>query len=317
MSKQPTTKQLAFIDRLADENGFLGARQALQFHRMTHPMLEAAWLRGVRRPDRLSRAEASCLIESLLDHGDDEYSAREAREEIDREAAGARRNIPERWHAVLGRKDFLILDTETTGLDETAEVVEVAVIDTTGALRLSELVLPEGRIPAAASKIHGLTLSKLRKEGARSFPEVHAELVPLLRAAKGVLGWNVRFDKDMLAQTAKRHDLVPRLPRVTWLDLMAGYKAMNPFESARLDNAVKKECPGLKEAAHRAEGDCRRTLAVMRAVVAGGISAKTPNQETAEAPGQNFNARNVLRAAIWTVVIFTPIFFGPLMCSST
>ena len=248
-----------------------------------------------------------------MDHGDDEYSAREAREVIDREAAGARRNIPERWHAVLGRKDFLILDTETTGLDETAEVVEVAVIDTTGALRLSELVLPEGRIPAAASKIHGLTLSKLRKEGARSFPEVHAELVPLLRAAKGVLGWNVRFDKDMLAQTAKRHDLVPRLPRVTWLDLMAGYKAMNPFESARLDNAVKKECPGLKEAAHRGGGRLPED--------SGGHEGSGRRRNIREDPetkkrrkprGQNFNARNVLRAAIWTVVIFTPIFFGPL-----
>lgn len=314
--KGPTGKQLAFIDRLTDENGFLSANHALRFHRMTHPALETAWLRGIRQPSHLSRSEASCLIECLLEHGDDEYSGREAREEMDREIAEAQQNIPTRWRALLDREDVLILDTETTGLDASAEVIEVAAIDTTGKLRLSRLALPEDGIPSAASRIHGLTASVLVAKDAHAFPAVHHDLVPLLRTASVVLAWNASFDKNMLIQTAQRHGLTPRLPRVTWLDLQAGYQAAHPFESRRLDDVVRKQCPGLKDTAHRAEGDCRRVLAVMKAVVAGGISSDLPSREEAsEVMGKDFNAKRLLRAAVWTVVIFTPIFFGPLMCS--
>jgi len=51
----------------------------------------------------------------------------------------------------------LILDTETTGLDEHAEIVEIAVIDCTGAVLLDTLVRPAGPIPAEAVEIHGIT----------------------------------------------------------------------------------------------------------------------------------------------------------------
>lgn len=54
----------------------------------------------------------------------------------------------------------LILDTETTGLGddaEVAEVVELAVIDCAGAVLLDTLVRPSGRVPAEAAAIYGIT----------------------------------------------------------------------------------------------------------------------------------------------------------------
>ena len=54
----------------------------------------------------------------------------------------ARRDIP----ALLDRKDILIIDTETTGIDARAEVVEIAAVDTTGALRFRALSIPVGPI---------------------------------------------------------------------------------------------------------------------------------------------------------------------------
>ena len=58
---------------------------------------------------------------------------------------------------LLDRDDVLLVDTETTGLSDKAEVIEIAAIDTVGNLRLSVLSMPEGRISSGASRVNGLT----------------------------------------------------------------------------------------------------------------------------------------------------------------
>ena len=87
------------------------------------------------------------------------------------------RDIP----ALLDRRDVLVLDTETTGLGSTAEIVEVVAIDTTGALRLSALSLPVGPISQRSWEIHGLSEESLHAMGARPWVEVHPELLSMLR----------------------------------------------------------------------------------------------------------------------------------------
>ena len=58
---------------------------------------------------------------------------------------------------MLNRTDVLILDTETTGLGLEAEIIEIAVIDTAGAVLVDTVSLPQDDVPKAASGIHGLT----------------------------------------------------------------------------------------------------------------------------------------------------------------
>lgn len=54
-----------------------------------------------------------------------------------------------RWaRDLLNRTDVLILDTETTGLGHTAELVELAIVDTTGKVLFDELVKPAVEGPA-------------------------------------------------------------------------------------------------------------------------------------------------------------------------
>ena len=43
--------------------------------------------------------------------------------------------IAQEWSELLDRQDVLIFDTETTGNGERAELLEIAVIDTTGRVR--------------------------------------------------------------------------------------------------------------------------------------------------------------------------------------
>lgn len=74
--------------------------------------------------------------------------------------------------------DPLILDTETTGLGDDAEVIEVSVIDARGEVLLDTLVRPSGQIPAEASAIHGITDADVAT--APTWAEVHERLVELV-----------------------------------------------------------------------------------------------------------------------------------------
>lgn len=114
---------------------------------------------------------------------------------------------------LLNRPDVLVIDVETTGLGDRAEVLSVAAVDTTGRVLLDAVCLPQGCIPAEASDLHGLTRARLRARGARSWPEVHPEVATLLLRACAVLAWNAEFDRRLLEQTAERHGLRCHRPR--------------------------------------------------------------------------------------------------------
>ena len=66
------------------------------------------------------------------------------------------------WAALLDRTDVLILDTETTGLGGRAEVIEVAMIDTTGTVRFEALSICAIRTRLPRPLPHRLSLPRLR-----------------------------------------------------------------------------------------------------------------------------------------------------------
>ena len=76
----------------------------------------------------------------------------------------------------------LILDTETTGLGDDAEVVELAVIDCAGAVLLDTLVRPSGPVPAEAAAIHGITDAMLAD--APTWSEIHARFCDLVEGPR-------------------------------------------------------------------------------------------------------------------------------------
>lgn len=169
------------------------------------------------------------------------------------------------WVNLLDREDVLIVGVETTGVGENAEVIEVALIDTTGEGRYYALSLPVGRIAPEATKAHGWTPRTLREAGARHWPEVHDEFVDTLRSARVVLGWNVGFDQRMLFQTTERHQR--QLPQLRWHDAMRDYAAVRGGRRHRLEDAAKRE--GVAHEDHTTGGDCEVVLGIMRAVVEG------------------------------------------------
>lgn len=185
------------------------------------------------------------------------------------------------WASLLNRQDVLILDTETTGVSNWSEVVEIALIDTCGRAIYDRLVLPQGQIPRAASNVHGLTRKHLEEFGAKPWPDHHAPVVAALRRASVLLAYNMRFDLRLIDQTVQRCNVLTDMPsgasqprlaaRCVMLEYAAWRKVPHEWRKGHwklhsLQAACSQEVAGWMRQDHRAIADCHMTLALMRAV---------------------------------------------------
>ncbi len=168
---------------------------------------------------------------------------------------------------MIRRGDFLVLDTETTGL-ERAEICQVGLIDAQGNILLDTLVKPVGRIPPDATRIHGITNADVAD--APGWAAVSAQLEPLLRE-RDVIIYNAVYDRKVLRQSAE----AAHLPQVAWEAVVRFWCAMEAFAEvygARSGRRTMYRWQKLTTAAqyfdlpivdaHSALGDCRMTLAI-------------------------------------------------------
>lgn len=119
----------------------------------------------------------------------------------------------------LGTVPAVALDTETTGLDVVRDrIVEIAALRLDGGpeggdaedARFSRLVDPGVPVPAASTRIHGITDEELA--GAEPF----AAVMPALAEWVGrslVIGYAIGFDLAVLKAEHERHGLTWRAPR--------------------------------------------------------------------------------------------------------
>ena len=195
--------------------------------------------------------------------------------------AGARAAASQWARQLLDRQDWVLLDTETTGLDNQAEVVQIGVLGPDGRTLLDTLVRPAGPIPRDASRIHGITGEMVA--GAPAFAAVHAELQARLGGAT-VVCYNAAFDRRLLDQTARMHRCPPLAAR--WDCAMEQYARFTGRWSASrgkfLYVPLPRNSPGSSGSSggagsagsasgfHRAINDCLATLEVIRQMAAAG-----------------------------------------------
>ena len=170
------------------------------------------------------------------------------------------------WDELVEREDVLILDTETTGRGKRSEIIEIALIDTTGKERFLSLCRPEKPIPINAMRIHKITDRMVAD--AKTWPDIHKAVKKLFKQAEYVLAWNADFDERMLKQTANRYELQWK-NKYKLHDLLQDYRELR---SDRLGHSLEKACghegvPRVESKAHRALADCFSVLDVMRAYV--------------------------------------------------
>lgn len=168
---------------------------------------------------------------------------------------------------VLSDPSVVILDTETTGLGEKDEVVQVAVIDLSGTVLFNTLVEPSISIPAQASAIHHITNEMVTD--APTFLDVAFDLFKVL-IGRAVVIYNAPFDQRLLRQSCN-------VVGLSYLSLVAGVQrfedVMLPYSQYVGDwneyhqNYRWQKLPG---GDHTALGDCRATLDVLRLMAKGG-----------------------------------------------
>ena len=66
--------------------------------------------------------------------------------------------------------NLVFLDTETTGLDDTAEVIEIAIVDAAGAVIFESYCRPTVPVDPGAQAVHGIGPEKLAT--APAWPEI-------------------------------------------------------------------------------------------------------------------------------------------------
>ncbi len=165
------------------------------------------------------------------------------------------------------RADWAILDTETTGLDGMAEVVQIGVISPSGQTLLDTLVRPTRPIPPDAVRIHGITDAICA--AAPAYPLVHPQLEQVL-SAKTVVCYNAKYDARLLRQTALMHRT--NALAALWDCAMERYAQYVGHWSDRYGHFQFQPLPrrgAARYAHHQALNDCRATLDLIHAMAAG------------------------------------------------
>ncbi|WP_426767361.1 3'-5' exonuclease [Erwinia aphidicola] len=176
------------------------------------------------------------------------------------------------------RRGFVILDTETTGMGEDAEIIEIAALGCDGEVILNTLVKPINPIPVEATAIHGITNEMVA--GAPSWPEVIGQLI-LAVGEMDYLAYNSDYDSRLIRQTTLMHyhDIANLFrPFIEGHDCVMRLYAMYRGEAGKgsgykwhkLVNAAKHEGVVIDSPAHRALADCRMTLGIINAMAKGG-----------------------------------------------
>jgi DNA polymerase-3 subunit epsilon len=198
---------------------------------------------------------------SDLQPAEDRVAESRAREQL--AAEGRANRARDAILELLRRDDVLILDTETTGVGD-AEVIELSLIDTSGAVQLDTLIRPRrGTMNPYAQRVHGISLEMLADQP--SWPEVLPELARVAGRST-LLAWNAPFDRQMLLNSSLAWELDP--PRLLFVCAMRLYAQLHGRRGYGLHRAINDR--GMqhlfeRHPSHRALGDVNLVLELLRA----------------------------------------------------
>ena len=182
--------------------------------------------------------------------------------------------FPSRQAALLWARQAIcdptvvFLDTETTGVRPTDDVIDLAVIDSTGDVIFEQLFKPQIQIPSEVIAVHGITNRMVAD--AADLSEYHAAIQNLMQS-RVVVAYNADFDRAMITAACARRGLPPIEP-AGWVCAMEAYAAFNGeaswhrpgFRWMSLEKATRRL--KIPKPTHRAVSDARACRAVVMAL---------------------------------------------------
>ncbi len=170
-----------------------------------------------------------------------------------------------RWaRSLLSGGNFVVLDSETTGLGTPIDFVEVGVLSGRGEPLCDSPIRPSCPVEPGASRVHGRTTQSLA--GEKRFIEVYPDLLEALWG-KRVVVYNAPYDRRVwdaaVGRLGARVALSGELP--PWECAMRAYAAYVGERSRRGGHKNQKLVGG----DHTALGDARATLRLIERMAEG------------------------------------------------
>ena len=175
------------------------------------------------------------------------------------------------WAQHLEGRPLAFLDTETSGLDAHAEVVEIALVDLNGHALFHSLVRPQQALPPQAVSIHGITREML--DEAPTLAVLWPSLMALF-AFHEIIIYNAVYDLRVLAYSAGKHGLsLPGGLRTHCLmRQFATYAGHKRTDGTYVYQKLRAACAtfGLPQGTHRAVADAESARLLFLALQAEG-----------------------------------------------
>jgi DNA polymerase III subunit epsilon len=172
--------------------------------------------------------------------------------------------------AVAGDANVVYLDTETTGINDGAEIVDIAVLAANGQVLLESLVRPQRPIPRDASRIHGILDEHVAL--APKWKSVYPALLHTI-AYRRVVVYNADYDQRVISMVCRSAGL--KLPLSNWDCAMKAFASFrgepSPYRREgyrwfKLDEAAQYF--GIAPGGHRAAADAEACRQVVMALAA-------------------------------------------------
>lgn len=101
----------------------------------------------------------------------------------------------EQFTEMWRKRNFVVLDTETTGLHRPAEIIDICIIDSKGEIVLNTLIKPRIQISEFITGITGITNDMV--EDYAYWTEVKPFVLNAIQG-KDVITYNAKFDRHMM-----------------------------------------------------------------------------------------------------------------------
>lgn len=254
------TKFFKEVSRIesSSRNGMIGY-DAKQFFEMTEEQLRAAIPpEDKERSEKAKMARIKGLTCVRCGEVQTNYS------QINKEKHCHKCEYAIKCEEFLDSDQYIILDTETTGLGWNDEIIELGILDMKGNVLYESMFKPNQDIPREATSIHRITDDMVKD--CPNFASEWEKIWDIIRD-KTLLIYNSSFDTGMLYRTLEQHGIL--LEDDFSFNSFCIMKFYQNYQQDRRWTSLSNACweMGVKiEQNHRATDDCRMVLELIKAI---------------------------------------------------